>query len=111
MPLFADEFGIFSLTFYRSFFQIPTQIWNRANTWGFDRAHWPAGLLAVHPPHTGNATNVNQRKPVSCVIAPSRRRLVGQPITWLEKAESSRSNLYIKIVCFQRGLFNEASWF
>ena len=38
--------------------------------------HWQAGLLAVRPPHTSNATNAKQRKPVSCVIAPPRRRLV-----------------------------------
>ena len=34
------------------------------------------GRIAARPPHTSNTPNANQRKPVSCVIAPPPRRLV-----------------------------------
>jgi hypothetical protein len=37
---------------------------------------WQAGLLAANRRITTNATNANPRKPVSCVIALPRRRLV-----------------------------------
>jgi hypothetical protein len=43
---------------------------------GLYKHQWQAGLLAAARRTFSNATNANQRKPVSWVIAPPRRRLV-----------------------------------
>jgi hypothetical protein len=52
---------------------------NHANTRALIEHQWQAGLLAAARRTFSNATNANQRKPVSCVIAPPWRRLVLGP--------------------------------